>query len=380
MTTVLLVDHAPFFGGSESFLLDLVSALDRTAFTPVIVTDPRSPLLDQLRASGVTVVTTPLPRINGTPAFAWRLWRSGRALARIARETGANVIHTFTARTHLIGVIASLLSRVPLVWRLGDETLPRWALMSFGRIPARVVGVSMWIAEQYPGFHMHGLVPDGARPSLVMSKRDARDELGLEQDVPLVVHVGRLVRWKGQRVFLRALAEVSREFPDVQGLVVGSWNAVDDFPGEFGGGEPYYAELRQLVIDLGLNTPTRARVTFAGFIRSAGLAYAAADVFTHTSTRPEPFGRTIIEAMMAGCPVVAARAGGPAEIIVDGESGLLTTPGDVSALAQSIASMLRSESERRRLSAGGRARARAEYTLDRMTRQMEDTYRGALSS
>src|SRR5512142_2298794 len=110
---VLLVDHAPFFGGAESFLLDLVSALDR-GFEPTIVTDPDSPVLERFRASGVPVLRTPLPQINRSPFFLWRLADAGTRLARVAREAHADVMHTFTARTHLIGAVASQFSGIPL--------------------------------------------------------------------------------------------------------------------------------------------------------------------------------------------------------------------------------------------------------------------------
>ena len=111
---VLLVDHAPFFGGSESFMLDLLSELDRSRFAPSIVTDPHSPVLDRLRDSGAPVLTTPLPRINRSPLFLWRLWRAGAQLAQTARAAQADLIHTFTARTHLIGAVASQLSGLHL--------------------------------------------------------------------------------------------------------------------------------------------------------------------------------------------------------------------------------------------------------------------------
>ena len=380
MTTVLLVDHGPFFGGSESFLIDLLSTLDRRAYTPIIVSDTRSPVLDRLRATGDPVLTTPFPRINRSPAFAWRLIRSGWQLAQLARRAHADLIHTFTARTHLIGAVAARLSGIPLVWRIGDDTLPKWAMALFGSVPRRIVAVSDWIAAQYPQLHFDGQVPDGARPPLTISRAEARTELGLPSDALVVAHVGRLVRWKGQAVFIHALAQAALTVPNLRGLIVGTWHAEDDRPGPLGGGESYYRDLRALAVELGLNSPNNERLTFSGFVRDPSLAYAAADLFAHTSTLPEPFGRTIIEAMMAGCPVIAARAGGPAEIIVDGQSGLLTTPGDVPALAAALIELLTSNERRAQLGQAARQRAEAEYTLAIMTRRMEETYRLALAS
>ncbi|MBI5566779.1 MAG: glycosyltransferase family 4 protein [Chloroflexi bacterium] len=377
---VLLIDHAPFFGGSESFLLDLVTRLDRATYSPLIVTDKASPVLDRLQPPGVPLLTTSFPRINRSPVFFWRLFRSGWQLAGLARAARADLMHTFTARTHLIGAVASRLSGIPLVWRIGDDTLPAGIMALFGRAPRRIVAVSDWIRTQYPRLRFDGLVPDGARLPLAMTREAARAELGLPADALVVAHVGRLVRWKGQAVFIRALAQAAQTVPNVHGLIVGTWHAEDAQSGLLGGGEAYYRELRELAIAMGLNSPQTERAHFAGFIPDPGAAYAAADVFIHSSTLPEPFGRTIIEAMMAGCPVIAARAGGPAEIIVDGQSGLLTSPADVDALAAALIDLLTSPQRRAQLGQAGRQRAEAEYSLSIMTQRMTATYQAALAA
>jgi glycosyltransferase involved in cell wall biosynthesis len=379
---LLLIDHAPFFGGSESFLIDLLSILDRRTYTPIVVSDARSPVLDRLRTAGDPVLTTAFPRINRSPAFAWRLIRSGWRLAQLARASHADLMHTFTARTHLIGAVASRLSGIPLVWRIGDDTLSAWMLVTFRRLPHHlvIVGVSNWITSRYPQIPFDGLVPDGARPPLNISREDARAELGLPHDALIVAHIARLARWKGQDVFVRAMAQVTRTIPNVRGLIVGTWHAEDDHPGPLGGGESYYHELRALAVELGLNSPDNERLTFTGFVRDPGLAYAAADLFAHTSTLPEPFGRTIIEAMMAGCAVVAANAGGPAEIVVNGQSGLLTPPGDVAALAAALNDLLTSDARRLDMARAARRRAEAEYSLEQMARRMEATYAAALDA
>ena len=87
---ILLIDRAPFFGGTESFLLDLLSALNRGGFVAILVTDPRSPALERFRASDARVLTTPLPHVNRSPIFPWRLSRAGTQLARIAASRAPN--------------------------------------------------------------------------------------------------------------------------------------------------------------------------------------------------------------------------------------------------------------------------------------------------
>lgn len=373
MLNLILLDHAPFFGGAEAFLLDLVGALDRNEFTPIIVTDPRSPVLERFRASGARVLTTPLPQINRSPIFLWRLGDAGSRLARLARAERADVMHSFTVRTHLIGAIASRMSGVPLVWRVCDDTMPRWAATLFGRVPRVIVAVSRYIASYYPNLRFDGFAPDGARAPSTMSRADARVQLGLRNDELVIAHVGRLVRWKGQDVFIRALARVTQTIPNVRGLIVGAAHAEDDKPGLLGGGETYERELRALADQL------RAPVTFTGFVCEPSIVYAAADIIAHTSIAPEPFGRTVIEAMMHGKPVVASNAGALPEIVTEG-TGLLTPLNDAHALADALIRLLTDDALRAQIGVAARTRAESEYSLAQMARRMEHFYRIAKQS
>jgi glycosyltransferase involved in cell wall biosynthesis len=124
----------------------------------------------------------------------------------------------------------------------------------------------------------------------------------------------------------------------------------------------------------------RAPVTFTGFLHDPGKVYAIADIVAHTSTAPEPFGRVVIEAMIAGRPVVAANAGALPEIVVDSATGILTPPGDDAALAAALVSLLTSETRRAQMGNAARARAETEYSLDKMTRRMEEFYRLTVQS
>jgi glycosyltransferase involved in cell wall biosynthesis len=240
-------------------------------------------------------------------------------------------------------------------------------------VPRVIVAVSRYIASYYPNLHFDGFAPDGARTPRALSRADTRAQLGLRDDELIVAHLGRLVRWKGQSVFIRALARVAQTIPHVRGLVVGAAHAEDDKPGLLGGGEAYARELRALAESL------RAPVTFTGFVREPSIVYAAADVIAHTSIAPEPFGRTVIEAMMHGKPVVASNAGALPEIVIEG-AGLLTPPNDVDALADALIHLLTNADLRAQLGTAARARAEAEYSLAQMARRMEHFYRLAQQS
>jgi glycosyltransferase involved in cell wall biosynthesis len=117
--------------------------------------------------------------------------------------------------------------------------------------------------------------------------------------------------------------------------------------------EAYGVELRQLADRLGI----AERVEFRGFREDVWAELAMMDVFVHASITPEPFGQVIVEAMLAGVPVIASAGGGPSEILTDGVDGLLYPAGDVDALVEALQRLRGDASLCTRLSAIARTRA-----------------------
>jgi glycosyltransferase involved in cell wall biosynthesis len=183
-------------------------------------------------------------------------------------------------------------------------------------------------------------------------------------DVEVVGMVGRIAPWKGQDVFLRAFAQA---FPGdaVRAVIVGAPLF----------GEVEYADtLLALAAQLGIAD----RVEFRGFRADTAAEYRAMDVFVHASTKAEPFGLVVVEAMAAGLPVVAVDGGGPAETITHGHDGLLYPLGDVDALAAALVTLRDDGPLRARI--GGHALERAaDFGPARLAREVSDVYREALA-
>ena len=152
--------------------------------------------------------------------------------------------------------------------------------------------------------------------------------------------VGRLSPWKGQDVFIAAAEIVLRQFPDTEFILAGA---------ALFGEEEYDRSLRRRVELLGLSNQVR----FLGHRDDVWSIYAELDVAVHASTLPEPWGNVVLEAMASGAAIVAAAAGGPAELISDGETGLLVPPGDPVLLAEAIAFLLAHPEKRASIAAAG---------------------------
>jgi glycosyltransferase involved in cell wall biosynthesis len=187
-----------------------------------------------------------------------------------------------------------------------------------------------------------------------------RQELGLEPTRPLVGFVGQIVPRKGVTTLITAMAEVVARLPEARLVIVGCAP-----PDE----HEYEAECRQLSTRLGLD----AHVHFVGYRRDVPAFMRTFDVFA-LPTRNEPFGKVVIEAMAAGCPVVASRVGGIPEIITGPELGTLIEPDDPPELASALLDYLTDASRRRAVSAAGAASVRARFGMPSMLGHLQTIY------
>jgi glycosyltransferase involved in cell wall biosynthesis len=177
---------------------------------------------------------------------------------------------------------------------------------------------------------------------------------------PVISIVGRLQAVKGHRIFLESARKVLKERPDARFWIVGD--------GEL------RKELEAITSQFGL-TPA---VSFLGYRSDAWQAMTVSDVVVCSSLY-EAFPRTILEALALERPVVATSVGGIPEIVVDGETGVLTAAGDPNALASAILRLLDNRKLAQRLAAAGRKLVRERYTLEGQVAALASLYREALS-
>jgi len=357
-------------GGSDRSLFDLATHLPRDRFCAAMILDGADPMVEAYRAAGLEVVPVRFvgprraPELRKQLRFLLSYWPSVVQVARAIRQLRAEVVHVNTIN-NLQGPVAAWLARRPLVWHireLGKGTLIDKAMIGLvRRLATRVVAVSRAVGDTLVscGDRLR-IIPNGVDVSDYDCPANGgafREELGLADDQPLVTTVGRLEYWKGQHVLVEAVPAVLEAFPAARFAIVGG--AAVNKP-EYGPG--LQARCRELGV--------ADNVVFTGPRNDIPIILNVSDVLVLPTCTAEPFGRTVVEAMAAGCPVVATAAGGPLETVLNGETGWLVPPDDAGALAERVRHVLAHPDEARRMGEAGRRRARECYSLERLVRDM----------
>ena len=193
-----------------------------------------------------------------------------------------------------------------------------------------------------------------------------RKRLGVPQDQYLIGCFGRIREQKGTGDFVSAVSAVLSRNPEATAIVMG--RATEEH-------RAYLADLQSQVAASGLS----GRILFLPEVPVDAVAdwYRVLDLFV-APQRWEGFGLTPVEAMACGVPVVATRVGAFDEIVADGETGLLTDPGDITGLGSAIGRLIDDSALRARMAAASLARARSAFRIEDEAAALVALYRGLL--
>ncbi len=373
---VVYLDHVAQLSGGEIALLRLVPHL--TEIDPHVILAEDGPFADALVEAGISTEVLPLAQRAGalrrgsvTPrTLPPRVVLVSAAyvlrLALYLRRIRPDIVHTNSLKAGVYGSIAARLAGIPAVWhvrdRIAPDYLPRsavWAVRTMTRrLPEAVIANSQATLDTLGARgrrRIHAVIPEAIIAPTGPGPRAPR---------PLTVGmVGRLAPWKGQALFLRAFADAFPE-GDARCVLVGA---------PMFGEDEYERELHRLVEELGLGT----RAEFRGFRSDIWSELARMDLLVHASLIPEPFGQVILEGMAAQLPVLAAGAGGPADLIRHDVNGLLYPMGDQPALGEALRSLAGDRQRQLRLIEGGLATA-AHHHPELLAARMQQLYRDVI--
>ena len=363
MNVAILMPLARQLGGAETTFKQLLGHSQDIDINWHVIFFRDGPLVNEVQRDGVSTYVVNTGRLRQPLRFA----KAVRRIAELLQATECQLVLSWSAKPHIYGSLAALLARIPSAWyQLGS---PRGVHLSFidrfaTLLPAQLVLTlsemgksaqeSLWPKRRtklvYPGVDL-----DHFESAALPKRDDARIQLGLAHHGPIIGIVGRLQRWKGMHVLVRAMPLVLEQYPDVLCLIVGGRHELEP---------DYEAHLECLIKELGI----QQSVQLLGFQTNIPLWMQAMDVVVHASDH-EPFGLVVIEAMALGKPVVAANSGGPREIINEGVDGLLSPFGDSKSLAGALISLLADKDFADRI--GRQAEIRAQqFSIQAYVREM----------
>lgn len=381
---ILFIDQSGQPGGAELCLTDVAAHFRKQS--RVLLFSP-GPFEEILRSREVPVSVLEAPRrlasINKSAAvrdYLGALPELSGFLGSLRKEIrAADLIYLNTAKALLHGVVAGLGLRKPTVFHLHDLLSPdhfsrlniRLITMAANRTGA-VIANSRATAQAFReagGKVPVHVIPNGFDPAR-FAALPGDEVLALRREfsagaAPVAAVFGRIARWKGQDVLLRAAARI----PELRVWIVGAAFFTGD-------DHRYAAELQELAASPEL----AGRVSFAGQREDVPGLMQAADLIVHSSVAAEPFGRVVVEGMLSRRPVLASASGGPLEMIRNGVTGGLVPPGDTGAMEAALRNILRMPDRGRKMGLLASADATQQYSLSAILKQTNHVLSGLLPS
>ena len=398
---ILYLNPIGRIGGAERVLLTAIAGAKRehpaTAIRVIMLAE--GPLSAAAQELGAEVQVVPLggslqklgdsQLSGGRTRLALRaLWRMP-ALGSFLRKLKRSVLSFEPDLVHSNGIKTHLLARpvvpadVPLIWHVHDFYSLRPAAGWFLRRARSRVRAAIAVSHAVEA-DARAVLP-GLKIDVVLNAVDtARFAPGIGNGADLdrkagltpasagTVRVGLIAtyaRWKGHLTILDAAAKLAATAPHLPVR----WFLI--------GGPIYHThaqftevELRKAVDARGLSD----RIGFVPFMDNPVPAYRALDIVLHASTKPEPFGLTVAEAMACGRPVVVSAAGGAAELFTDGIDALGVQPGHFDQLATAVERLVVDPVLRSKLGAAARTTAVERFDVNRYGKQLLLLYRSVL--
>jgi glycosyltransferase involved in cell wall biosynthesis len=354
-------------GGAEAMVVEHVRHAGAGVESLVVALNRGGPALEAAAAAGARALT--LDKAAG----AGGRWGAVETLARLIRREGVHLVNGHNPTGGLYASLAALRSGIPAVRTEHSTHFPGRHSPIYPTVEPLTTFITrriICVCEAVRSSHASRMpwardrfvtIPNGISPPPPGRSRDVvRAELDLLESDRLILAVGSLTRQKDHADLIEAFQRVARRASGVHLAIAGEG--------------PLRTALERQVNDAGLTD----RVRLLGARSDAVDLIAAADAFALASVR-EGLSITLLEAMRAGCPVVATRVGGSPEAIEHGASGWIVEPRDPRALSEALLELLGDPVHAAECARAARQRWRERFTAERMVADTEELYQEVLS-
>lgn len=382
---ILFVSHAGIWGGGAEIVLRQVMETAHDLGYRTALAAPEGELATQLatlsdvapqwlRLPFLPLRRTREPRRVASMAALWI--RASWRILRIIRQTRPSLVHANSGVAALECVLPCRLTGTPLLWHQHDivprRLVNRLVLGLGGAACSGVIAVSEAVARSLADLGIPRrkvtVLRNAVRPEFfepLPDREEARRRFGVPAGAVCLLMAGRIVPYKGHRLFLEAAAQLLAAGHDVVGLIAGSVPDhpapdIDPFPG-----------FEQELTARAARADLEGRIRFLGRLPAMASALATADILVVPSAG-EPFPLVVLEGMAAGVPVVASDSGGHPEAIENGRTGLLFATGNLDSLVETLAGVLRDPGRRESLARGGRQACETAFSIVAFRTALQD--------
>lgn len=368
-------------GGSHISAVKLIQSLDRDMFRPMVVVHGDAGQVGTLlRDEAVAHEAAPSPRhfsLDPNRSRIGNLVGHIRAVTAQAvlpgflRARNVRIVHTNDGAMHATWALPARLAGARLLWHHRSDPDGRGLRRLAPLLAHKVVGVSHYALSAHnrrfpdnPATVVYSPFDTDIRVDRDAARQRLVDELGISPDTVVVGYFGNFVARKRPVAFVDAMAAALRRSPGrpIIGLVFGN---------------PILDGLERAMLQRAHDQGIASRIVPMGFRYPSADWLAACDILAVTAVA-EPFGRTLIEAMLLGTAVVAVDTGGNSEAIRHGETGVLTAVDDADAMADGISSLIDDPGLWNRITRTAQQEARIKFGCEAHRQGIEAVYRQLL--
>ena len=394
---ILYVENGIGYGGAIICLRHLVRNLDRSRFTPMVVTGRTSPQYQEIsqeaqwkhipdRHIDIVGAHRKLDPANWPDKIPGLRFIINQILARAddlfnflpffvsllltAKYFKADLIHANNEPLcNRAALLVGRILKIPTICHVrGDQKGSQAMAWSYSLVD-HFIPVSNWVSKSIQNkLHIAenkiSVIYDGLELEKLDINTDMthfRKQHNIERTQFTVGLVGLLIPWKGQEIFLDAAAQLKEEIPDLKMLIIGG--TPDDCI-------PFEAMLRERV----KNESLTDIVCFTGHSSNMPEVYNGLDIVLSASISPEPLGTVVIESMAMARPLIGPNHGGAKEMMDHNKTGLLFEAGNPASLADTIYQFYNSKELRESLGNAAREKALDTFSVEEHVKHVQAIY------
>lgn len=320
---ITFFNKSDVIGGAEHFLIDVIAILKERGIRSEIKCN-EGPLADYLSELQIDHEIIEMPRINTLKNAFNFIWSAVKYSRKINSQ---NTIISNNYRSHIFLSICRIFKKFNFICIYHDFSYNKYIQHAIGFFAFKIFVVSKFLAEYY-NLKKYSIVPNFVNPANIAYCSPQKDAGRFT-----VTLIARIVKLKGIEYFINAYNHLS---PELKAKTY-FWIVGDKHEEE----AEYYEVLKSNCIQGG----TEKNIIFKGYRRDIDKVLSESDVVVSSSISefggPESFGRTVIEAMLRGKPVVSTNVGGPRDIIKNGFNGMLVEQKNSEAIAAAVEKLLK---------------------------------------